>query len=296
MNVLFEFLTFPSGGKEVEVGITRGGSLDGIWSVPLQNIFLIGFDETCTLLGRYTGPAVIVRLPTAPEIWAVALSTEVLNDLRSVASPLKSIRRGFDPGAAVAETPIPRDIKEALYVEDVKSFVLARARLETGRTYDTNDVSKAMGDLLATLDLNPTVLGMSVPSKVAVRLFPSLFLGLSLVLWHRVRRIPNGRSDVNEPWIMLHPKDWAERVMALGWSALLLGAGALIAWAAILLSPLSVAGFAENIARTVLYVNLVLIVVAEVVLLLSLGNVLRINTGRGWVGWGKHCVRNLLPG
>ena len=284
-------LTFPPGGKEAQVGVTLGRKQDAIWTIQLQKIFLIGFDETCTLLGPYIKSAIIMRLPPEREIWVVALETEILKDLRSVASQQKPIRRGIVPGALAVEEGIPRDIKDGIYLDDLKSFVLARAKLDTGRTYESNDLPKALADLLTALDPKPTVLGMPVPSQIAILVLPGFYFGMSMILWHRVRRIAKGRSNVNEPWIMLNPNGRVEICMVWGWSALLLIAGFFIAWAATLLLSIGAVVFAEDVARPAIIVNLALVFFAEVALLVSLGNILRINTGQGWVGWAKRCFR-----
>lgn len=103
----------------------------------------------------------------------------------------------------------------------------------TGKVYA--DIEEAFDDIFSQLG-TPTFLGLSASPRVAAIGLPFLYLSLCFLVWQRVRHIQANATVIQEPWILLAPNGYLEKIGALIWKIMLASVPLLVMWAALLFS------------------------------------------------------------
>ena len=82
----------------------------------------------------------------------------------------------------------------------------------------------AVRDMIALRSAEPSVLGLTVPSKRAHFIFPLAYLLLAFLFFHRARRFEPSMK-ANQPWLLNFPRGYLEHGAATIWAILLPIAG-----------------------------------------------------------------------
>ena len=257
--------------------------------IPLNDVYIVQFLSSfdCDALSLHPSyesfmcSFILVYLRSENE-WLVYVDKDVL----------RSLGRSFSVAA---------DSLRTLELEDIRADLLQITRVETGKVYPVDKLEEAFSNLYEQKLKNPSILGFTMNSTTAALFLPLALFFITFSFWHRLRRIPDNLSKVSvPPWIMLNPKGPFEFIAAIAWAILLIGAVFPVLWVGWMyifqVSWLIIRLGGNNLQNTLIKLGMIagfIGLLTEILVILSLGHIFRINIGRGLWAWTKSISHSL---
>ena len=201
---------------------------------------IIGFSPFCPPTIRITDPIVVVRYGKGQQQVGVVFSRRFYDRLgiewrRETHNPdhWRKIARSEELISEMQEARLiefDKPLLEALDFPLVKGLILKKASELSGQTYRQNELDRAIKVILEGANEQESIWGLRLSPKTATLLIPLVFLTLSFLTLHRVRRINPKKNLTGEPWIIFNPAGLVEVIGAVSWYTALLFSGLSVAW------------------------------------------------------------------